>query len=309
MVQPPYAAPATEQQEFRARLGPGPGPVRAATVDHRLMFRQNNRNTRLGGALTLTEVIYHSVVRDVRSTHNNAFMAIAINMLQTLLFVAAFYVMFTVLGLRASAVRGDFLLYVMSGVFLFMCHTKAVGAVARAEGASSPIMQHAPMNTIVTICAAAVSVLYIQILTMFFILFLYHVAITPLYIYDPVGAFLMVLLAWFTGCAVGLIFLVIKPWNPTAVMIMTTVYQRANMIASGKMFLANTLPGFMLKMFDWNPLFHAIDQARGYVFVNYNPHYSSWEYAFWVGVVLTIIGLMGEFYTRQHASVSWNARR
>ena len=54
---------------------------------------------------------------------------------------------------------------------------------------------------------------------------------------------------------------------------------------------------------------HAIDQARGYVFINYNPHYSSWEYAFWVGIVLTMVGLMGEFYTRQHVSVSWNARR
>jgi ABC-type polysaccharide/polyol phosphate export permease len=81
------------------------------------------------------------------------------------------------------------------------------------------------------------------------------------------------------------------------------------MIASGKMFLANTLPSFMLAMFDWNPLFHSIDQARGYVFINYNPHYSSWEYAVWVGVVLVMLGLMGDFYTRRRASISWNARR
>ncbi len=273
------------------------------------MFKQRNRNSTLGSALTIFELIFHSVVRDVRASHNNAFMAIAINMLQTVLFVAAFYVMFSVLGLRGSTVRGDFLLYVMSGVFLFMCHTKAVGSVAKAEGASSPMMLHAPMNTIISISAAAVGSLYIQVLTMFAILFLYHVAITPLVIDDPVGAFMMILLAWFTGCAVGLIFLVIKPWNPTVVMIMTTIYQRANMIASGKMFLANTLPGFMLKMFDWNPLFHAIDQSRGYVFINYNPHYTSWQYAFWVGIVLLMIGLMGEFYTRRHVSVSWNARR
>jgi len=273
------------------------------------MFQQRSQKSALGTAATIFELVFHSVVRSIRAKHNNAFMAIGLNMLQTIVFVAVFYVMFTVLGLRGSAVRGDFLLYVMSGVFLFMCHTKAVGAVAGAEGPSSPMMQHAPMNTIISISAAAVGSLYIQTLTMFAILFIYHVAITPLYIYDPISAYGMVILAWFTGCAVGLLFLVIKPWFPTAVMIMTTVYQRANMIASGKMFLANTLPGFMLKMFDWNPLFHAIDQSRGFVFINYNPHYSSWEYAFWVGVVFTMIGLMGEFYTRQHVSVSWNARR
>jgi hypothetical protein len=28
-----------------------------------------------------------------------------------------------------------------------------------------------------------------------------------------------------------------------------------------------------------------------------------------VGLVLLMIGLMGEFYTRRHASISWNARQ
>ena len=273
------------------------------------MFQQRKRNSRLGTSIAILELIFHSVVRSIRAKHNNAFLAIGVNMLQTALFVVAFYLMFTVLGLRGSAVRGDFLLYVMSGVFLFMCHTKTVGAVAGAEGPNSPMMQHAPMNTAVSIVAAAVGSLYMQTLTMFAILFIYHVAITPVYIDDPVGAYAMVMLAWFTGFAVGLLFLVLKPWFPTGVVIMTTIYQRANMIASGKMFLANSLPGFMLAMFDWNPLFHAIDQARGFVFVNYNPHYSSWQYALWVGIVLLMIGLMGEFYTRQHVSLSWNAKR
>lgn len=273
------------------------------------MFQQNVRQTKLGGALTMFELIFHSIVRDVRAKHNNAFIAIGLNMLQVLVFVMAFYVMFTVLGLRSSAVRGDFLLYIMSGIFLFLTHTKAVSAVAGSEGPSSPMMKHAPMNTIVAIAASAVGALYIQSLSMFVILFIYHVAFTPIYIDQPIAAYAMVILSWFTGCAVGLIFLVLKPWFPTAIGVLTTVYQRANMIASGKMFLANTLPGFMLAMFDWNPLFHAIDQSRGFVFVNYNPHYSSWEYAFWVGVVLLMIGLMGEFYTRRHVSLSWNARR
>ncbi|MEO0746263.1 MAG: ABC transporter permease, partial [Pseudomonadota bacterium] len=42
---------------------------------------------------------------------------------------------------------------------------------------------------------------------------------------------------------------------------------------------------------------------------NYNPRYSDWEYAWWVGVILIMVGLMGEFYTRRHASISWSARR
>jgi len=260
-------------------------------------------------AMAMAELIYHSVVRSVRKQHNNAFVAIFTNMLQAIMFVAAFYVMFSILGMRSAALRGDFLVYIMSGIFLYLTHTKALGAVAGSEGPASPMMQHAPMNTIIAIASAALGALYIQVLSLFVILFAYHVAWTPLEIDQPIAAFGMLLIAWFTGCALGLVLLALKPWFPTVVSMFSMVYQRANMIASGKMFVANTLPGFMLAMFDWNPLFHVIDQARGYAFINYNPRYTNWEYAMWVGLAFLVIGLMGEFYTRRHASLSWNARR
>lgn len=273
------------------------------------MFQHSARRTRASGALQIFELIFHSIVRNVRKQHNNAFMAIFVNMLQVIVFVLAFYVMFSVLGLRSAALRGDFLLYIMSGIFLYMTHTKTLGSVVGSEGPASPMMQHAPMNTAISIASAALGALYIQVLSLFAILFIYHVAFVPITIDQPLSAFGMLLLAWFTGAALGLVFLALKPWFPTFVNVATTVYQRANMIASGKMFVANTLPSFMLAMFDWNPLFHCIDQARGFMFINYNPRYSTWEYAFWVGVVLVMLGLMGEFYTRKHASLSWNARR
>ena len=273
------------------------------------MFQQRTQRSWFSGFVTLIEVVFHSVVRSVRSKHNNAFVALGLNILQAVMFVAAFYVMFILLGMRSAAIRGDFLLYIMSGIFLFLVHTKTVGAVAGAEGPSSPMMQHAPMNTMVAILSAAIGALYIQVLTLLLILFGYHVAFTPVHIEEPIPAFGMVLLAWITGAGVGLVFLVLKPWMPGLVGILTMIYQRANMIASGKMFLANTLPTFMLSMFDWNPLFHLIDQARGFVFINYNPHFTNWQYAAWVALVLIVIGLMGEFYTRRHVSISWNARR
>lgn len=273
------------------------------------MFQQSTKPSAISSALSMSEVVFHSVVRSVRSKHNNAFMALGLNLMQTLLMVLAFYIMFSVLSLRGSAVRGDFLLYVMSGIFLFITHTKTISAVASAEGPSSPMMQHAPMNTVVAILSAAIGALYIQVMSLFVILFIYHVAFTPVHIEEPIPAFGMLLLSWISGAGIGLILLVLKPWAPNVVSIITTVYQRANMIASGKMFLANTMPSFMLSMFDWNPLFHCIDQARGYVFVNYNPHFSNWEYAVWVTLVLIMIGLMGEFYTRRHVSLSWSAGR
>lgn len=272
------------------------------------MFVQRRPTSMLGSLLVTAELVYHGAVRNVRKTHGNAFISIMMNVLQTVIMVGVFYVMFTVLGLRGLKLRGDFLIYIMTGIFLYMTHIKTMSAVTGAEGPASPMMQHAPMNTIVAILSGMLSALYIQILSLLLILFVYHVGFTPVEIHDPIGCLAMVLLAWFTGAAVGMVFLSLKPWFPTFISIASSIYQRANMIASGKMFVANTLPGYLLAMFDWNPLFHAIDQSRGHAFVNYFPRNSSWEYAFWLGVTLMTIGLMGEFYTRRHVSASWSAK-
>jgi len=148
-----------------------------------------------------------------------------------------------------------------------------------------------------------------QVLSATFVLFIYDIAFKPVHLEDPVGTLGMLILAWFSGVAVGMVFLSLKPWYPQFVTVASTIYARANMIASGKMFVANTLPFTMLKMFDWNPLFHTIDQARGFAFINYNPHYSSITYPLIVSVVLLMIGFMGESYTRKHASISWGAGR
>ena len=273
------------------------------------MFQFETRQKTRSSAISMLELIYHSVVRSIRKTHNNAVMSLVINMLQTITFVAAFYVMFTVLGLRGAALRGDFVLYIMSGVFIFMIHTKTVSAVTRAEGPSSPMMKHAPMNTIIALAASAFGALYIQVLSLVGVLFIYHIAFTPVVIEDYSGAMGMVGLAWLTGVGVGMIFLALRPWFPSFVSIGSQIYNRANMIASGKMFVANSLPSFMLAFFDWNPLFHIIDQARGFVFINYNPHYTNYEYPIIVAVVLILLGLMGEFYARKNASLSREASR
>ena len=274
------------------------------------MFQSYNKpQTGTGAALAMAEVIYHSIVRSVRATHGNAFIAIGMNLVQMIIMVGVFYAMFTLLGLRGAAIRGDFLLYIMSGIFLFMTHNKALGAVLGAEGPASPMMLHAPMNTVVAICSAALGALYTQVFSLVIVLYVYSAAVTPIAIDQPFPAFGMLLLAWFTGAAIGVVFLALKPWFPTFVSITSSLYKRVNMISSGKMFVANSLPTFMLQMFDWNPLFHCVDQARGYLFINYFPRNSSWEYAFWLGIVILMIGLMGEFYTRRHASLSWSARR
>ncbi|MGR3401461.1 MAG: ABC transporter permease, partial [Paracoccus sp. (in: a-proteobacteria)] len=62
---------------------------------------------------------------------------------------------------------------------------------------------------------------------------------------------------------------------------------------------------FMLPYFWWNPLFHAIDQERGYVFINYTPMKTSQTYALWFTLAVFMIGLLINFTTRKYQSASW----
>lgn len=273
------------------------------------MFEAKKKQSRLSAALSMCEVIFHMAAHSIRSTHSNALAAIAINMFQVILMIAIFYFMLTFIGLRSAALRGDFLLYVMSGIFIFFTNVKAMGAVVGSAGPAHPMMQHAPMNTFVAFVSAALGSLYIQMLSIVVVLTIYHIAFTPVVIDQPAQALMMILLAWFNGASIGLIFLAVKPWFPQFTGIAQKIYMRANMFASGKMFVANSAPYYLVAIFIWNPLFHIVDQSRGYIFIDYFPHYTNWMYPLIASFVFMLLGLMGENYSRKHVSASWSARQ
>ena len=274
------------------------------------MFQSEDRRPSLiRGAATILALVFHNTVRSIRRGHRDALMAILTNLLQMIVMIAIFYWLMEMLGGRRVAVRGDFLLYVMSGIFVFMTHVKAMSAVSGADGPVSPMMQHLPMTPVVAVVSAALGALYTQVLCMAVVLGVYHVVWTPISISQPFGAAMMLLLAWASGCCFGLVFGAMKPWLPTATGMIQMVYQRIQMFASGKMFLANTLPTKMFAMFAWNPLFHIIDQGRGYVFENYNASRTSLDYPITVSLVVAVIGIVGLAYTNRHVSLSWSAGR
>lgn len=273
------------------------------------MFAAEQKHSMARAAFKIGDLIFHNTVRSVRKGHRDAVFAIMTSILQTLVMVLAFYFFIDMMGLRAAAIRGDFLLYVMSGIFVFMVHIKAMAAIIKSEGPTSAMMQHLPMSTTVSICSAALSALYTQVVSITVILAGYHLIWTTLEIHQPMGAIGTLLLAWFSGCAVGSVLLALQPWMPQTIGIVQQIYTRVNMFASGKMFVANQLPAYLVALFAWNPLFHIIDQGRGYMFINYNPLKTNLEYPIIVSVVLLVIGLIGESQTRKHVSLSWSAGR
>lgn len=275
-----------------------------------MIFEGRKTNTTAGLAFDTLLLTYHSAVQKVRSSHANAVVAIVMSILQSVVFIAAFYLLFSLIGMsRVAQIRGHFLLYLLTGIFLYLTHVRAVNAMMSAETKTSAIMQLAPMNALIAIFSSALGALYTQTFSLLAILLVVHTFITPVELYFWPGALLMFLLSWASGAVVGLLFASLKLWLPDLIGALQMIYIRSNMIFSGKMFVANSLPSAMLPFFDWNPLFHIIDQCRGFVFVNYFPHNTNWQYPTYFLLVAILLAFMGEHITRKRASLSWGARR
>lgn len=283
------------------------GKRRAASDAAPPLVKQRQNRNLFQAAFTTFALIYHQTVYNLRTEHRNAVLGLVMTMMQSVVFVVVFLGMYTLIGIGGSQIRGDFLLYIMSGIFIFMLHVQAVGAVAGSHSVSSGIIKHEPLNAAVLISGAALAVLYRQTISCLVILSVYHMVFRPITIEDPVGAGSLFVVSWFTGCAIGLIFLGIRPWSPQACKVLTMVYQRVNMFASGKFFVANMIPSFILPWFAWNPLFHLIDQERGFLFINYSPHRTMLFYPLWFAIAALMVGLLINFTTRKYESISWSA--
>lgn len=273
------------------------------------MFQRSDNPNIVTAAFGIADLVYHSTVRSIRSSHGNAVIALLMNLVRAAILVCVFMILYLVIGRAAGAIRGDPLLFIMTGVFIFRTHLQVVMAVSGADSAVSGMMQHEPMSTAVSIASEALSTLYTQVLTIMIALFLYHSIWMPLEIYQPIRVLLMLILSWGFGVALGILLFALRPWAPYFVSMFTRLYRRINMVTSGKMFVANAIPSNILFFFEWNPLFHIIDQARGFAFVNYFPRVTSIEYPIYVMLGLLMLGLMWEFFTRKHVSASWSARQ
>ncbi len=273
-----------------------------------MLSRPQDRNL-FDAASSLLELIYHSVVRDIRMTSGNATFGLFVVLIQNAAVILGFYVIYSILGgLRAVAIRGDFMVYLVTGIFFLMTHNRTLGAVMSSGYTTHAVMQHAPMTPIVSVAAAAISVLYQQVMTGLIIYAVVHVWQGSFPLYHPTGMVLPFLLCWLSGIAVGLIFKGMMPFLPRLTKALARAYRATNMFTSGKLFPANYMSLQLFGWFSWNPLLHCIDQARGAAFVNYEPHRSNMSYPFWFILVLMLLGLMVDFWLRRNMSVSWGKR-
>ena len=255
------------------------------------------------GALEFMDLVYHSVVREVRAQSGNATFGILKEVSTIGVFLGLFYMIAVFMG-SGVAIRGNIIMFLLTGIILFLTHIKAISSVRGASTATSAIMMHAPMTVILSILAKAFAGLYLQFVAVLLIVTAFWIFGVDLSVNHPAGLVLPVFFAWASGISIGMVFMTLAPMFPFIIKTISPIYQRAQMFTSGKFLPAAYMPTAMIGWFSWNPLFHTIDQARVATFVNYNSDATNMSYPIWFTLVALLFGLMGEFWARNTLSKS-----
>ena len=134
--------------------------------------------------------------------------------MQTVISILAFHFIFQPIGIRTSFTTGDYMLYIISGIAMYITHNSAVMVMVGAEGPASTMLQLAPMNALISIWPSSLRALYTQVIKLSTILLIHHLAINPVGIDHPIATFGIYLVSWFTVVTVGMVLLDLTPWHP-----------------------------------------------------------------------------------------------
>ena len=248
--------------------------------------------TILGKIIEFFRLLYIFTAQEARGTSGNFILTIVLRVLTMATLMAGFYLLMSVTGLRNMGGRTDRLLFIMIGIFLFLIHIRTFMLSKGGLDPNSGMNVHPPVTPLLELFSAALGQLYINLISIFIIGLAIHVFWMPLEVDDPVSLFIAVFWTWLSGIAIGAVFSGLGAFIPVFNMIGQMMIRRVNMLFSGKMFAANTLPPSLIPFFIWNPLFHTIDQGRGAAFRNYVPKYTSIEYVMWFTFVAFVIALL-----------------
>ncbi|MEL6582487.1 MAG: hypothetical protein AAFQ36_01525 [Pseudomonadota bacterium] len=248
-------------------------------------------------AQSFMDLIYISVVREFRTTSGGAMMSFAMAFGRPIVLFLIFFAVYEFFG-RSMLIRGDFVMFMMTGIFAYLMHIRAVKNLQGAGGGAAGMIFYARASKLLNLLASAFHELYLNIIAMMVVMATAYFVRGYLEAYQPHYMIKPMFFAWASGLGVGMTFAAIAPMAPMFASSFFMIYRRVQMITSGKAFVANVLPTSLLPFFTWNPLFHCIDQARGFAFINYVPRVTNMSYPIYCTLALISFALITQYAYR-----------
>lgn len=250
-------------------------------------------------------LVYALVVRDLRTAHRGAAIGLLLSIGQPLAFGLTFYALLDLFSYRANAVRGDNLTFIMSGFILFFFHLRVASAVSGAL--KKDMLNHARATPFLLVTVKAISAGYTNLLALI-VLILMNALLRGVYeMANPLGFLSVLFWCWLGGVAVGMNVMALKYYFTWGSLV-ENVYSRLMFLTSGKFFVANNIGPVMRAIFEWNPLFHLLDQGRDAIFLNYTAKTTTMVYPVVLILLLLALGFAAEHHIRRNYNASQTPR-
>ncbi|MEM7239360.1 MAG: ABC transporter permease [Pseudomonadota bacterium] len=253
-------------------------------------------------AVAVILLIYDLTVRDLRTEHRNAAAGILISISQPILSGLAVYIFMNMLGTSSGKIRGDDLSFIVLGFIFFFLHIRTAASVAGSL--RGDMLAHNRLSPFLLVAVKACSTGYKMTLALLLMLLLNYLIRGVFEMQLPLIFILTVFASWIGGVAVGVLMMAANrylTWGG----VLSSLYTRVMFITSGKFFVANQLPGFIRPLFDWNPLFHLLDQNRSAAFQHYTARTTSLEYPLIICAVVVVLAALVAHYVKANYSESF----
>lgn len=76
-------------------------------------------------AFNTLQLMYFQTIYVLRSEHRSPVIGLLLTIIQSSLMVAVFFALYYVIGVRTSPIRGDFMVFIMTGIFVFTANWPA----------------------------------------------------------------------------------------------------------------------------------------------------------------------------------------
>ncbi len=203
---------------------------------------------------------------------------------------ALFAILFTIIG-RTSISGVPVALFLISGILPYKFFAKMLPQLSQAVEANKALFayrQVTPIDPIITRLIIEIATFIVVYIILLAGLAWFGMDVWP----DDILA-LLAATALLSLLAIGLGLILcsaVSHWEDTTKllgMVMTPMF-----FISGILFCATMIPSQYWYLFDWNPIFHAIELSRDAMFASYTTPVGSWSYLGLCALVAISVGLM-----------------
>lgn len=246
----------------------------------------------LYGVLNLSSKIFYYSVALVRKQSGSTSWGFLITIFEYSYNFLIILLIMLIVRSMGGVIRAPFLLYVLTGVSIFLIHNKIIGSFLDADS-NKPLLPVLSVGNSVLIWGEFLQSVYMQVIVSLIFLTIIIFTTGTFRVADPLLAIWVFMMALAYSVALGALGFALMPLQKRVVKRVFAVYRRLGIIFSGKMIPGNLATGTSIFAFyRINPLFHIIDQFRGAMFENYHPHNSNLAYPFTAICLMLFVALI-----------------